>query len=171
MMRIIETERLILRKFTLADAAAAFEMNSDPEVLKYIPSEPCKSIEETRELLERTTLKDYEIHGYGRHAIELKSSGKLIGFTGLKLEQDIDGVDLGYRLNRKYWGNGYGYEAAAPFIDVAFKEMKLPILYGSAMKENQASIKILQKLGMTYRRQELFMGETFDVLAIDNPNI
>ena len=55
--------------------------------------------------------------------------------------------------------------------EIFFEEMKIPILYGSAMKENQASIRILQKLGMTFRRQELFMGETFDVLAIDNPNI
>jgi ribosomal-protein-alanine N-acetyltransferase len=170
MMNTIETERLILRKFTIEDAQDAFEMNSDPEVLKYIPADPAKSVEETRELIKRTTLADYKTHGFGRHAIVLKSTGKLIGFTGLKQEDNIDGVELGYRLNRSFWGQGLGFEAAEPFIKIAFEEMNTPILYGSAMKENVASIKILKRLGMTFRREELFMGENFDILAIDNPH-
>lgn len=168
-MKTIETERLILRKFTLDDAQDAFEMNADPEVLKYIPTEPAKSVEEVRNLIEKTTLADYVKHGFGRHAVVLKESGKLIGFTGLKQESDLNGVDLGYRLNRAYWGKGYGMEAAKPFIDVAFKEMNIPILLGSAMKANTASVKILTNLGMTYRYEELFMGEEFDVYGIDNP--
>lgn len=170
-MKIIETERLLLRPFTLNDAEKAFEMNADPEVLKYIPMEPCKSVEETRALIKRTTLADYKKYGFGRHAVILKSENNLIGFTGLKQEEEINGVDLGYRLSRKYWGKGLGYEAAAPFVKVAFEEMNIPLLYGSAMKENLASIRILKKLGMTFRRKEMFMGSEFDVLAIDNPNI
>ena len=164
----IETERLILRKFTLDDAEAAFEMNNDPEVMKYIPGEISKSVEDVRENIRKNTIEDYEKYGFGRSAIILKETNEFIGFTGLKNDLDIGGVDLGYRLIRRFWGKGYATESARPFIKIAFEDLAVKTLWGGAMAENLASISILKKMGMSYRHTEVFEGLNFDMYAIDD---
>ena len=167
----IETDRLILRRFTLDDAEAAFEMNSDPEVMKYVPGGISKSVEEVRESIQKNTLDDYEKYGFGRSAIILKATNEFVGFTGLKNDLDLGGVDLGYRLIRRFWGKGIATESARPFINIAFNEMNLKTVLGGAMPENIASVTILKKMGMTYRYSQVFEGLNFDIFAIDNPGI
>jgi [ribosomal protein S5]-alanine N-acetyltransferase len=101
---ILETERLILREYTEEDAPAFFLLNTDPEVMRYVPDEPMKSVDQARQILITLPLTDYGDRGFGRWACILKSSGEHIGFCGPKYLPEIGEVDLGFRFTPVNWG-------------------------------------------------------------------
>ena len=150
---MIETERLWLRRFTLDDVDDACEMNSDPDVRKYILGEGKPSRDRVRELIEKNTLADYEKYGYGRLAIVHKADNRFIGFTGLKYLDDMQEVDVGYRLVREYWGRGLATEATRPTVAYGFNELKLDRVIAMALPDNKGSIRVMEKLGLMFWKE------------------
>lgn len=149
-----ETERLILREILPTDEEAFFEMDSDPEVHRYLGNKPVKSIEQTREVIANIR-NQYEVNGIGRWAAIEKSTGNFIGWSGLKFITTIENnhtnfYDVGYRLARKYWGKGYATESAKAALEHGFTKMNLQEIIGSVHKENVASRRALQKCGLIY---------------------
>jgi ribosomal-protein-alanine N-acetyltransferase len=152
---IIETPRLLLREFVLNDAENIWELNSDPEVIKYTGDPPFETIEKAREFL--LNYKDYEKNSFGRWAIITKESDSFIGWCGLKLnEQNL--VDIGFRFFKKEWNKGYATEAAHACLDYGFKELNLKEIIGRVARENKASIKVLEKLSMDYWKNDNCKG-------------
>jgi ribosomal-protein-alanine N-acetyltransferase len=145
----LETARLRLRLFTLDDLQIMFELNSDPEIIKYAEAEPARDLQEARQRLEQGPLADYEKYGYGRFAVELKESGKVIGFCGIKYLPEIDLPEVGYRYLKEYWGRGIGTEAARACVDFARDDLKIRKLVALIMPENTGSIRLAGKLGMS----------------------
>ena len=148
----METERLIIRKFTLDDTEDMDQMNLDEEVSKYTGDGGIQPIEVIRERIEKNIMGDYEKHGFGRYAVVRKSNNELLGFTGLKYLPELDEVDIGYRLIRSSWGKGFATEASKPFIQYGFNTLGLNKIIGLVMPENLASIRVLEKLGLTYEK-------------------
>jgi RimJ/RimL family protein N-acetyltransferase len=144
----LETTRLRLRLFTHDDLQIMFKLNSDPEVIKYADT-PARDMEEVRERLEQGPLFDYEKYGYGRFAVELKETGKVIGFCGIKYLPEIDLPEVGYRYLKEYWGRGIGTEAAKVCVEFAREDLKIRKLIALIIPENIASIKVAEKLGMS----------------------
>ncbi len=149
-----ETDRLILREFMLSDDKAMFELDSDPEVHRYLGNKPVTDIAQSREIIDRVR-KQYIDNGIGRWAMIEKKSGEFVGWCGLKLNTEtINGhtnfYDLGYRLIKRYWGSGYATEAALAVLEYGFLEMQLPVIYGMAATDNAASNQILKKLGFVF---------------------
>ena len=152
---ITETPRLILREFALDDAKSMWELNSDPEVIKYTGDPPFASVEKAREFL--LNYKDYEKNGFGRWAVITKASNSFIGWCGLKLnEQNL--VDLGFRFFRKEWNKGYATEAAEACLEHGFLKLNLNEIIGRVASENKASIKVLEKLSMDYWKNDSCKG-------------
>ena len=151
MKTIIETERLRLREFCLADAEACFKLNTDLEVLKYTGDEPFESIEDATLFL--SNYNEYQENGYGRWAVIEKTSKAFIGWCGLK-RHSKSFTDLGFRFFRKDWGKGYGTEAAKAALKVGFEDLKLDEIIGRAAIDNKASVKILEKIGMAYWKKD-----------------
>jgi len=149
-MKTIETERLILREYTEDDAPAFFALNSDPEVMRYVPDELMVSIEQAREVLRSHPITDYNERGFGRFACVLKATGEHIGFSGLKYLKEIEAVDLGFRFVPSQWGKGLATEAAVASIRYGFDELKLARIVGFAELENRGSIRVLEKTGMRF---------------------
>jgi len=150
----IETERLILRDILLTDEQAVFELDSDPEVHRYLGNNPIEDIEEARSSIQSIT-EQYVANGIGRWAVIEKDSGCFVGWAGLKLiTEPINNhhnyYDLGYRFIKRYWGKGYATEAAKASLDYGFTKMELEEIYGMALTENKASKHVLQKVGLTY---------------------
>ena len=145
----LQTERLRLRLFTLADVQIMFELNSDPEIIKYAEATPARDLQEARQRLEQGPLADYEKYGYGRFAVELKETGNVIGFCGIKYLPEIDLPEVGYRYLKEYWGTGIGTEAARVCVDFARDDLKIKKLIALIMPENTGSIKVAEKLGMS----------------------
>lgn len=152
---IIETPRLILREFQLSDAEKMFKLNSDPEVIKYTGDPPFESVEETRDFLSQ--YKDYQRNGYGRWVMIIKETNETIGWCGLKLNEE-DFVDLGFRLFRKHWNKGYASEAAKACLTYGFKTLHMDFIIGRVVRENTASVKVLEKLGMKYWKNDTCHG-------------
>src|SRR5690606_20974894 len=144
----LETERLILRESVVADAPDLFEMNSDPEVMKYTGDAAFKSVEETEELIRN--YKDYAKYRYGRWTTIVKATNEVIGFCGLKYLEDINETDLGYRWKRKHWNKGYATEASMACLQYGFEQLNLEQIVAQVMDGNGASIRVLEKLGMKY---------------------
>lgn len=143
---VLQTERLALRELYPSDAQFFYDLNSDPEVIRWTGDPPFESVEAAREFLE--AYPDFRNHGYGRWAVERKADGEVIGWCGLKNHEEEGFVDLGFRFFRREWGKGYATEAAKACIDYGFLYLDLQSIIGRAASENKASIRVLQKCGM-----------------------
>jgi ribosomal-protein-alanine N-acetyltransferase len=149
---ILETERLILRELDLPDANGMFELDSDPEVVKYLNRAPVSSIEESIEVI-KFIRSQYQKFGIGRWAVIEKNTGEFIGWSGLKLATDnINGhtnfYDIGYRLISRHWGKGYATESAKVALAYGTDILKTDKIYGMCHIENLASKKVLEKIGL-----------------------
>ena len=151
MKTAIETERLLLRELLPTDDIGLFELDSDPDVMKYVGVKPFTHIDQTRQLIEFIR-QQYLEHGIGRWAVTLKETGEFLGWAGLKFIKEMNGradnYDLGYRILKKHWGKGYATEAAQAFIDFGFNEMHLDRVSAYIDVNNIASQKILEKCGL-----------------------
>lgn len=159
----IETERLILREIIPEDAEAFFAMDSNPEVVKYVGIQPLTDISQSIEMIE-SIRKQYSENGIGRWAVISKDSGKLVGWSGLKLIKEINNHqnihDLGYRFTPEYWGKGYATETSIAVLNYAFNEMKLNQVFAYADVKNDASNHVLRKLG--FEEKNTFIDEGDD---------
>ena len=142
----ITTERLVIRPFTREDIEAAYQMNRDAEVSRHTGDGGVVSRGEIERRIVEQVLGDYQKHGYGRLAVELKGEGTFIGFTGLKYLEDIDEVDLGYRFMRAYWGKGYATESARASLELGFNTLGLNRIIAQVLPENKGSVRVLAKL-------------------------
>ena len=153
-MIILETNRLLLRRLVAEDLDDLFALYSDPEIRRYFP-EGTLTYEETREELE------WFLNGHPRHpelglwATILKETNQFIGRCGL-LPWDIDGqaeVEVAYLLDKKVWQQGLGSEAAQAILNYGFEQLHLSRLICLIDRDNQASIKVAEKIGMTFEKE------------------
>lgn len=152
---IIESQRLIYRPFELSDAQALFEMDSNPNVHKYLWQKPTLDIDESIQIIEMLQ-KQYKENGIGRFATILKETGEFIGWTGIKFVNDhiengnTNFYDYGYRLNEKFWNKGYASEATKTWLDYGFNEININEMNAYTHSENGASNHILSKSGFQF---------------------
>lgn len=151
---ILQTHRLILRQFTEDDALLILSLNSDPIVLKYLHEPALETEADAKRILTDIILPQYK-NNLGRWAMHIKDNNEFIGWCGLKHRPFMDEIDLGYRLAQIAWGKGYATEAARHSLDYAFNELQLKLITGRAHIENTASIKVLEKIGMQFIREEV----------------
>lgn len=147
---IIETERLILRELEAADCEDMLTLHSSPQVQKYTGEPVVNSLAEVKKSLEINTFADYKNHRFGRLAVIYKPDNKFIGWAGLKYLPEFDEVDIGYRYLNNYWGIGIATEASLALLKYGFESLKLKTIIAIAMKENKASIRVMEKVGMTF---------------------
>jgi RimJ/RimL family protein N-acetyltransferase len=158
MDKVIDTGRLILRRFTLDDLHAFHQLVSRPEIIRYAQSTPLASLEEAREFMKAAPFHDYATYGYGRFACVWKESGAVIGFSGLKYVPEISDTELGYRFFPEFWGIGLATEAGRASIDFARFDLGLKRLVALVHPENFASAKVLVKLGFSVEKQLRYSG-------------
>jgi [ribosomal protein S5]-alanine N-acetyltransferase len=163
----LETERLVLRWFTLDDIEAYNELGTHPEVIRYVGNEPFASLDAARETMLAAPLKDYATYGYGRFACVWKPSGQVIGFCGPKFLPETEDVDLGYRFLPNFWRMGLATESSLAVIDYARHQLRLQRLVGWVHPDNVASARVLTKLGFSFERKTNMRGipRDFDLYA------
>ncbi|MFT5705516.1 MAG: ribosomal-protein-alanine N-acetyltransferase [Shewanella sp.] len=161
-MIIAETERLILRRFTVEDKHAVFLLNSIPEILTYIPGEPMASVDQAEQILNELVFPGYEKFGFGRWAVEHKADNKVIGFCGPTFVQEFNEVELGYRYLPEYWGTGIGFEAANAALSV-IPSFDVNHVIALILLGNRGSEALARKVGMTERGRDSFMGHKVNV--------
>jgi len=151
---LLETNRLLLREIIEDDAADLFEMDSDPDVHRYIYNQPLKQIEEQYKMIDMLQ-QQYRDYGIARWAVVDKQSGECLGWAGLKFFPEPfnghkDFYELGYRFKQKHWGKGYATEAAKAIVDYGFTHLDTDYLYAMTDVDNTASQHVLSKLGFRF---------------------
>lgn len=170
MIVVLETERLLLRLFTMDDAELIWQLNLDPEVTRFT-HDPISNIEHARAVLEKTILPQYALYNHGRWAVHTKSQLQFIGWCGLKFRPERNEIDLGYRFMKAVWGQGYATEAAFASIKYGFEKLHLQRIVGRAEPANIGSIKVLENCGMKYIGQDTVDEHTAKTYEILNPFI
>jgi ribosomal-protein-alanine N-acetyltransferase len=154
----IETERLRLRDWTAADAEPFAALNSDPRVMEFF-SRPLDRAESDAFLARNQAGIDAD--GYGLYALEVKASGRFIGYVGLArptfAAHFTPAIEIGWRLEREAWGEGYATEAARAVVDHAFRDLGIDALVSFTADWNRPSRRVMEKLGMTRDPAEDFL--------------
>ncbi len=148
---IIETRRLILRELVLSDAQDMLRLHSHPQVQQYTGEELITDLEEMRSIIS-ARMEGYKKYGYGRWATILKEGRHFVGWAGLAYLPEFDEIDLGYRFLPEYWGQGLATEASRAVLKYGFEQLKLKRIVAIAMKENKASIRVMEKVGMQFEK-------------------
>ncbi|MDR0194031.1 MAG: GNAT family N-acetyltransferase [Myroides sp.] len=148
MNHIIETERLFLRELTVDDAENFYRLNLNPNVIRSTGDDVFKDVEEARLFLEN--YNDYKRNGFGRWAVIRKSDNVFLGWCGLKYSNDLDETDIGFRFFEEHWHKGYATESAMACIEYGFQHLGQTFIIGRDMKDNISSIRVLEKIGLTY---------------------
>src|SRR6266498_4230157 len=151
---ILETRRLLLRRFVMSDLEALFKFYSDPSVTQYIPDAP-STYAETKEELEWFMNGHPKFPELGLWATIYQETGQFIGRCGL-LPWTIDGqneVEVAFALSKEYWGQGLATEAAQALLQYGFEHLQLSRLVCLIDRENQASIRVATKMGMTFEKE------------------
>ena len=154
----LETERLILRQFTMADAQNVFVLDSDPEVMRFINGGKPTAYDVIQQQTLPRFLAYYEKYeAYGFWAAIEKSSHAFIGWFHFRPALDhADDIDLGYRLRKIAWGKGYATEGSRALIHKGFTELGVQRVVATALAANKASIRVMEKLGLTFAKRYMY---------------
>jgi len=166
MKQILETNRLILRELNVCDSKVFYELNLNPNVIKYTGDKAFEDVSEAKKFL--CNYKDYEINGFGRWAVIDKNNGEFLGWCGLKYVPKLNETDIGFRFFEKYWNKGFATESAKACLNYGFENFNLKTIIGRAMAENTASIKVLEKIGLKYEKEFNFDAHKGLVYRITN---
>jgi len=145
----LETERLKLRQWGKSDLPHFASLNADPKVMNFFPN--IRTVNESNLLAERLSGL-IENNGWGFWAVECKADSNFIGFVGLhNCESNLPfspAIEIGWRLARKYWGNGYATEAAKESLNFAFTTLNLNEVVSFTANNNKKSIAVMRNIGM-----------------------
>lgn len=155
---MIETERLRFRKFIDDDLPLLIEQRADPEVNKYLGG-PKRQNSEALSTRMRFYMDCYEKFGVGMCPMIWKETGEVIGTAGLQPLENTGEIEVGYSIIKSYWGLGIGTEAARGWMEFGFKTMGLDRIVAVAVVANTASRHIMEKLGMTFEKNEAHYDE------------
>lgn len=150
-MNGIETERTILRLFTMDDLDGLASIFGNPQVMKYLELD-CKPLSrETTEIALINIIKHWEKNGFGRWAVISKEDNKLIGMAGFRSHEGC--VELVYILDEPYWGKGLATEIAGAIVKYGFETQNFPVIMAMTRPANALSRRVLDKLGMKFERE------------------
>ena len=152
-MAELRTERLLLRQWRDEDLEPFARLNADPETMRYFPAPPSR--EQSEALAERAR-RQIEEQGWGLWAVEVVDGASFVGFVGLS-RPGFDAhftpvVEVGWRLGREHWGNGYATEAGRAALAYGFEELDLAEIVSFTSRLNEPSWRVMERLGMTHDR-------------------
>lgn len=151
-MIVLETPRLRLREVTLGDAGFVLELLNDPGWLRFIGDRKVRSLADAAAYVRGGPHLSYATHGFGLWLVERKEDGVALGLCGLIKRETLKEVDLGYALLARFTGQGYGSECAFAVVEHARAVVGLARLAAITSLDNAASIRVLERLGLSFRR-------------------
>jgi len=176
---VLETERLILRKFTSDDAAFMLELLNEPSFLHNIGDKGVKTVNEAVSYLQNGPMASYQRFGFGVYLVELKETGTSIGLCGLIKRDELPDVDVGFAFLPAYWSKGYASEAAAAVVGFGKREFGIQRIVAIARPDNTGSIRVLEKLRLRFDRlvdvfndgSELSLFVPDETFSTDQPSL
>lgn len=160
---ILMTERLILRPFCAEDASLLHQLHSDPKVMKFIPAE-LKSLDDCYSDIQED-IEHQLLYGFSKWAVFLKENHQFIGRAGWAKMIDSDEAEVGFKFLPEYWQQGFATEVLTALIQWAKKNISFSLI-AFAFPENAASIRVLEKAGMSFLRVDNYEGYDIVVYSI-----
>ena len=151
-MTALETERLLLRPFTVDDAEFILTLLNEPSFLRYIGDKQVRSLEDARQYILNGPVASYERHGFGLCLVAVRESNTPIGMCGLLKRDELPDPDIGFAFIPAFWKQGFGLEAATAVLTDAHQRLKLERILAITSPDNEASIKLLERLGFRFEK-------------------
>jgi len=151
-MIVLDTERLILRSLGSDDAPFILALLNEPSFLRYIGDKKVRTVADAEQYIRNGPVASYERHGFGLCLVEFKDSHTPIGMCGLLKRDELPDPDIGFAFMPDFWNQGFAYEAAAAVMNDARERLKIERVLAITNQDNEASIKLLQKLGLHFER-------------------
>jgi len=164
-VKVLETERLILRWLTDADAEFILDLLNQPSWLEFIGDRGVHNREDALGYIHGGPLAMIEKYGFGLYLVEIKSSRQAIGLCGLLKRENLEDVDIGFAFHPDFWGQGYAREAASACVQHARDKFGLDRLVAITMPSNHSCIALLKTIGMQHEKDICF-GETEKTLHL-----
>ena len=149
---VLETQRLTLRQMSFDDAPFILELVNEPGWLRFIGDKGVRNLEDARNYIRQGPMASYARFGFGLYVVSLKGDPSPMGTCGLLKRDTLPDVDIGFAFLRRYHGQGYAHEAAAGVIEHARREHGLARIVAIASVDNEASAKVLTKIGMQFEK-------------------
>lgn len=156
MEKILETERLILRQFTLDDSAFILELLNTPTWLQFIGDRNVHSIEDAENYLLNGSLKSYAENGFGFYAVVAKETRETIGMCGLIKRDTLPDIDIGFAFLPNLISKGYGFEIASTTLNYSLNVLKIKRIIAIVNPDNEKSIGLIKKIGMQFEEMIKF---------------
>lgn len=151
-MNVLETDRLLLRRLTTDDAGFILELLNEPSFIRFIGDKGVRTLDEAREYIRNGPVDSYQRHGFGLYLTALKEGVVPVGICGLLKRESLEDVDVGFAFLPRFWSRGYAFEAASAVTDYARSHLGLNRLVAITNPDNDASIRVLEKLGLRFER-------------------
>jgi RimJ/RimL family protein N-acetyltransferase len=158
MTAILETPSIHIRHFEESDFAGLLNLDTDPEVMKYIGNGKIMTEDQVRSALKRIISRYDEMKEFGIWAAELKSTSEFIGWFALKPLPGTHDIEIGYRLLKKHWGHGYATEGATALLKYGFDILKISKIVAITNPSNLISKRVLEKIGLRYEHDIEYRG-------------
>lgn len=149
-MVLIETDRLILRNFSLDDAEFILSLVNEPSWLENIGDKNVHNIHDAQNYIQNGPLKSYQENGYGLYMAELKLRSVPVGVCGLVKREFFIEPDVGFAFLPEYWGLGFASESAKAVLEYAQSELNIERVLGITNIDNRGSMRVLEKIGLRY---------------------
>jgi RimJ/RimL family protein N-acetyltransferase len=157
---IIETNRLGLFEFRPSDAPFVLQLVNTPKWISFIGDRGVKTVEDATRYIDDRIVSSYRRFGFGLYLVKLSQSEVPVGMCGLVRREHLPDVDLGFAFLPEYEKSGYATEAARAVLGYAKNSLMLKRIVAITMKENEASIRLLRKLGLQFERMVTNPGES-----------
>ena len=151
-MKVLETERLILRRVTVEDSEFILELLNDPSWLRFIGDRGVRTLDAARDYILKSLVAMYERLGFGLYLTELKGEGVPVGICGLIKRDSLEDVDIGFAFLPKFCGKGYAYESASAVMAYGKRTFGFNRLVAITSPDNYDSARLLEKLGFKFER-------------------
>ena len=162
-MKVLETERLILRRVTAEDDEFILELLNDPSWLRFIGDKGVRTLGAARGYILNTLVAMYDRLGFGLYLTELKGAGVPIGVCGLIKRESLEDVDIGFAFLPEFRGRGYAYESASAVVAYGKRAFGLKRMVAITSPDNHSSARLLEKLGFKFERTVELPGDGTEV--------
>lgn len=162
-MKILETERLILRQLTTDDAEFILGLLNEPSFIRNIGDRNVRTIDDACAYIMNGPVTSYAKNGFGLYLVQLRETGESIGMCGLIKRDTLEDVDIGYALLPRYWSKGYAVEAARATMAYGKDVIGLKRLVGIVDPTNEGSIRVLEKIGLRYEKMVRLSEDDIDL--------
>ncbi len=162
---MMQTERLLLREFTIGDAGFIYELMNSPLYIKNIGDRNIHSLGAAEAFLTDKLIRSYTVNGYGLYAVVLRETQEVIGMSGLVRRENLPSADIGFGFLPGFMGQGYAYESAQRVMTYAKNELQLSPILAITSLDNERSIRLLRKLGLNHQRVIDWEGEDIYLLS------